>query len=105
MPVHPEIQKVLDIIPKYDPSHRVIPEEHRKQFNTPALPVEQRKQVFAVEDQKISTPEADLTIRIYTPQEKEQYPLLLFFHGGAFFSGNLESHDDVARELCMASGY
>jgi len=105
MPVHPEIQKILDIIPKYNPSYRVIPEEHRKQFNTPALTVEQRKQVFDVEDQTISTPEADLTIRIYTPQEKEQYPLLLFFHGGAFFSGNLESHDDVARELCMASGY
>ena len=105
MPVHPEIQKILDILPKYDSSHKVNVEEHRKQFNTPTLPVEQRVQVHAVEDVVISTPEADLTLRIYTPHVAEQYPVLMYYHGGAFFSGNLDSHDDVARALCADTGH
>ena len=29
----------------------------------------------------------------------------MYFHGGAFFSGNLESHDEVIRPICMESGY
>jgi len=105
MPVHPEIKKILELIPKSDTKQKVIPEEHRKMFDAPSLPVEQREQVYQVEDKTVSTPEADLTIRIYTPTEADAYPVLMYFHGGAFFSGNLESHDDVARSLCAASGY
>ncbi|MEI4769936.1 alpha/beta hydrolase [Psychrobacillus sp. FJAT-51614] len=105
MPIHPEIKKILDFIPKSDTKQKVIPEEHRKMFDAPSLPVEQREQVYQVEDKKISTPDEELTIRIYTPKEADAYPVLMYFHGGAFFSGNLESHDDVARSLCAASGY
>ncbi|MER2191715.1 MAG: alpha/beta hydrolase [Solibacillus sp.] len=104
MPVHPEIQNILNIIPKHDPNHRIVPEEHRKVFDVPSLPVEERVQVQHVEDVTISTPEATLTLRIYTPDEQEAYPVLMYFHGGAFLSGTLDSHDDVARALCKASG-
>ena len=38
-------------------------------FDAPILPVEQRVQVYAVEEKTISTPEADITVRIYTPEE------------------------------------
>ena len=62
-------------------------------------------QVHAVEDRVVSIPGADITVRIYTPDERESYPLLMFYHGGAFFCGNLESHDDVVREICVASGH
>lgn len=105
MPVHPEIKKILDMIPKYDPNHRIIPEEHRKMFDTPALPVEQRAQVYDVSDRTITNSDTELTVRIYTPAEAEHYAVLMYFHGGAFLSGTLDSHDDVARELCNASGY
>jgi acetyl esterase len=105
MPVHPEIKKILDFIPPYDPKHRVDPEEHRKMFDAPTLPVEQRVQVYAVEDKIVSTPEADITVRIYTPGEGDSHPVLMYFHGGAFFSGNLESHDEVIRPICIESGY
>lgn len=105
MPVHPEIKKILDIIPKYDPNHKVVPEEHRKMFDAPILPVEQRVQVHAVEEKTISIPDAEITVRIYTPQEADSYPVLMYFHGGAFLSGTLESHDEVIRPICMESGY
>src|SRR3954451_1803195 len=105
MPVHPEIKKILDFIPQSDANHKVIPEEHRKMFNAPVLPVEKRVQVYSVEEKTIRTSEADIPVRIYTPKEGDSYPLLMYFHGGAFFSGNLESHDEVVRPICMESGY
>jgi acetyl esterase len=105
MPVHPEIKKVLDSIPQTESKQKIIPVEHRKVFNAPVLPVEKRVQVYSVEEKTIPTSEADIPVRIYTPKEEYSYPLLMYFHGGAFFSGNLESHDEVVRPICMESGY
>ncbi|RHW39383.1 alpha/beta hydrolase [Lysinibacillus yapensis] len=105
MSVHPEIKKVLDLIPLTDPaSFKIIPEEFRKS-DVPILPVEQRVRVHAVEETTIPTAESDVPVRIYTAEEAEEYPILLYFHGGAFFSGNLESYDEVVRPLCKESGY
>ena len=105
MPVHPEIKKILDFIPKFDTKPKIIPEEHRKMFDAPILPVEQRVQVYSVEERTVPTTEADIPVRIYTPKEADSYPILMYFHGGAFMSGNLESHDEVVRPICKESGY
>jgi acetyl esterase len=105
MPVHPEIKKVLDSIPQSDSKQKIIPEEHRKVFDAPVLPVEKRVKVYSVEERTIPTSEVDIPVRIYTPKEGDSYPLLMYFHGGAFFSGNVESHDEVVRPICMESGY
>jgi len=104
VPVHPEIKKVLDSIPPSDTKLKIIPEEFRKS-DVPILPVEQRVQVYAVEERTIPTIEADIEVRIYTPKEADTYPVLLYFHGGAFFSGNLEAHDEIVRPICKESGY
>ncbi|MFS0780174.1 alpha/beta hydrolase [Bacillus sp. 1P06AnD] len=105
MPVHPEIKKILDSIPPAEPKQKIIPEEHRKMFNIPVLPIEKRVQVHSVEEKIIPTPEADIPVRIYSPEDAESYPLLMYFHGGAFFSGDLESHDEIVRPICMESGH
>jgi len=104
MPLHPEIKKVIDSIPSSDTKLKIIPEEFRK-FDVPVLPVEQRVQVFSVEEKTIPTKEADVDIRIYTPEKADSYPVLLYFHGGAFFSGSLETHDEIVRPICKESGY
>ncbi|QCR32119.1 alpha/beta hydrolase [Lysinibacillus sp. SGAir0095] len=104
MPLHPEIKKVLDSIPPSDGTLKIIPEEFRK-YDGPVLPIEQRVQVHSVEKRTIRTNEADIDVRIYTPAEADFYPVLLYFHGGAFFSGSLETHDEIVRPICKESGY
>jgi acetyl esterase len=44
-------------------------------------------------------------VRIYTPTDADSFGLLVYFHGGAFFSGSLDTHDHVARALAKESGY
>jgi len=55
----------------------------------------------AVEDRTIG---AGLRIRLYRPQGKGPFPVLLFFHGGGWVVGDLESHDHVCRSLARRAG-
>lgn len=42
--------------------------------------------------------------RLYRPNDNTNLGLLLYFHGGGWVVGDLESHDAVCRSLCNKSG-
>lgn len=65
-----------------------------------------RTEVGAVADRVIPGPGGDLPVRVYRPPVPTKLPLpaLLYFHGGGFILGDLESHDHVCRFLCRAAG-
>jgi acetyl esterase len=44
-----------------------------------------------------------LRAREYLPAAEDDLPILLYFHGGRFFSGDLESHDTICRLLALAA--
>jgi len=63
-----------------------------------------RTPLARVEDIRI--PAADgtpLPARIYATSS-EKLPVLLYFHGGGFVIGNLETHDSLCRQLALRSG-
>ena len=59
--------------------------------------------VFRAEDREISGPNGAIPIRIYSPHEiieGQPAPLVVFYHGGGFMLGDIETHDSVTRYLC-----
>jgi acetyl esterase len=51
----------------------------------------------------------DLTVagrpaRRYSPDAAPDPPVVVYFHGGSFFSGDLDTHDVLCRHLAQASG-
>jgi acetyl esterase len=52
----------------------------------------------------IPGPEGEIPARIYTPEGLGPFPLLVFFHGGGFVVGNLDSYDEMCRTLCRGAG-
>ena len=56
--------------------------------------------VHRVEERTIDGPSQPIRVRIYHPSAKETRPTLVYFHGGGWVVGSLDSHDGVARHLC-----
>jgi acetyl esterase len=71
--------------------------ELRTHFDQMAARLPKLKEPLSrVEDRSL---ERGFRIRIYTPQGKGPFSLLVYFHGGGWVLGDLESHDDVCRSL------
>ncbi|MDI2032413.1 alpha/beta hydrolase [Saccharopolyspora sp. TS4A08] len=58
-----------------------------------------------VAERTIPSPHGDLPARLYRPKElTETGPLLVFYHGGGWVIGDLDSHDDLCRFLAKNAG-
>ncbi|NEC52147.1 alpha/beta hydrolase [Actinospica acidiphila] len=103
MTLHPEIAKFLATLPA-PPEGPLNPVAMRAADEAHLPPVEDRLPLHSVEDVTARTADGEVPVRIYTPAEADTYGLLVYFHGGAFFLGSLETHDHVARSLAKETG-
>ncbi len=56
-------------------------------------------------DRSIDARDRKIPIRIYQKRDSDPETVCLYFHGGGFVVGGLDSHDDVCAELCEATGF
>lgn len=57
-------------------------------------------ELASVDDRAIPGPAGEIPVRIYTPKGDAPFPIVVFFHGGGFTIGSLNTHDPLARQLC-----
>ncbi|GAB2809293.1 hypothetical protein GCM10022221_03310 [Actinocorallia aurea] len=103
MPLHPEIARILASLPAPPPGP-LDPVAMRAGEEAEVAPVAERLALHRVEDRTVKTAAGDVPVRIYTAAEADSYGVLVYFHGGAFFLGSLETHDHVARHLAKETG-
>jgi acetyl esterase len=65
----------------------------------PAIP---KHPVHEVYDRMIPTPIGPLPVRVFRPSEHGDLPILCWFHGGGWVTGNIDTHDQLCRQLCDA---
>ena len=58
-------------------------------------------QVHSVSDATVA---GTIPVRIYRPDAHGPVPTVVFFHGGGFVIGDLDTHDGVCRLLCRDAG-
>jgi acetyl esterase len=68
-----------------------------------------RAPLARVENLRMPGPAGELAARLYAPLSREDsaarpLPVLLYFHGGGFVIGGLETHDSLCRQLALRSG-
>jgi acetyl esterase len=73
-------------------------EAARNQRSKSALPAGPAAQVS---DRNIEGPGGALPVRIYRPEQGDCSGALVFFHGGGWVIGNLDSHDALCRQFCV----
>lgn len=106
MPVDPQVRDILQALaaiggPRFTELSAVQARQWFDQFRRPLdVPIGQ------VEDRTMSGPGCDIPLRLYTPVDAAPGPLpvLVYFHGGGWVVGSLDSHDPVCRSLANASG-
>ena len=79
-------------------------EEMRQSYNEMVKHFSQaRPPSVKVEDKKVAFKERSLIYRQYSKGIDSKSDLI-YFHGGGFVLGNLESHDDICAEICESTG-
>ncbi|MGN6245551.1 MAG: alpha/beta hydrolase [Motilibacteraceae bacterium] len=112
MPLDPATQGLLTMLEQLGrpPLSQQTPQAAREGFRALTVGLRQPEQVVpvgAVEDLTIpGSPAADersgpLRLRVYRPEgEPQDAPTVVFFHGGGFVIGDLDTHDNQCRWLC-----
>ena len=59
--------------------------------------------VAAVDDPLVPGPAGELPVRIYTPEGEPPFPIVVFFHGGGWVVGTLDTYDPLCRALAAAT--
>ena len=112
--LHPDARALLDLIEerKLPAMHTLTPADARafyrdRRFFTQPPPPD----VGAVLDTRCEGPHGAIALRIYrplgagaTPANKATLPALVYYHGGGWTIGDLDTHDVLCRELCNGSG-
>ncbi|QCP49689.1 alpha/beta hydrolase [Trinickia violacea] len=104
MPLNPKVGQVLDMIAraKRPAYHDLTPQAARASYekSAPILEIAAAK-MFSVDDLKVPTRDgAHIRARLYQPAEPswaEPAPALVYFHGGGFTVGSVDTHDALCR--------
>jgi acetyl esterase len=104
MPLDPQARTVLDTLAALGapPLGTVSAAEAR--IAMAARPLPPGAPVAKVEDRTIPGPDGEIPIRIYTPEGEAPFPVLVWFHGGGWVLGTLDSSDHTCRELSNTAG-
>ncbi len=62
------------------------------------------EEVARVEDHILTVEGGEIVVRAYTPQGQGPLPGLVYFHGGGWVVGGIETHDSLCRALANAAG-
>jgi acetyl esterase len=108
--LHPQAQALIDLIAQrgLPPMHTLTPVDarvfyrDRRGFTQPTAP-----DVGAVRDTTCEGPHGPIGLRIYRPLSRASVqpsaaalPVLVYYHGGGWTIGDLDTHDVLCRELC-----
>jgi acetyl esterase len=101
MPLDPEVAAYLERQKGQPPRSSLDVAATREMMRRAAALAGPAPELPRVEDITLS---GWLRARQYWPAITPDLPLAVYFHGGRFFSGDLESHDALCRSLAQAGG-
>ena len=109
MPIDPQLKAFFDQLAQAPTPKlwEMTPEQGRAAFLAMVQLVGPKDvPVGKVENRKIPGPAGEIPVRIYTPVAagSDPLPALVYFHGGGFVIGDLDTHDGLCRILTSEAG-
>jgi len=108
MPLDPHLAAVLQMAqsagqkPIYAGTVQEGRDAYRQMTHGSRTP-EQIVPVSRVEDTRVDGAAGALQARVYRPDASGPLPTVAYFHGGGWVIGDLDTHDNMCRDLCRAA--
>jgi acetyl esterase len=104
MPLDPQAETIIALVKRANLPEfwQLTPSQAREQYLLRVAKLAVKEPIFRSYDRRIPGPGQDLSIRVYQPREAkagERLPVLVWFHGGGFVIGDLDTHDHACRAL------
>jgi acetyl esterase len=105
MPISLKMRALLFAMPLMGikPLDQLSVSEARKASDAPIPKIGPSEIIASISNRAIPGPAGEIPIRIYTPEGKGPFPLVVFFHGGGFVVGSLDGYDELCRAVCHRS--
>ena len=102
----PILQRALQAFPYRLLGDEGVDDARRRLRELRARVPEDRLPKTRVDNRRLDIgPAGEIAVRIYRPlEDRGPAPLLMFFHGGGFAIGDLDTHDAPARQHCVGTG-
>src|SRR5262245_37905880 len=105
MPLHPQVQVMLDQLSAAGmPDLTALPPAAVRQVYAQMSLPRSQVDVASVSDRTLPGPAGAVPVRVYAARAGKAEPALVYFHGGGFVIGNLDTHDGTCRALANAAG-
>ncbi|MDZ7688336.1 MAG: alpha/beta hydrolase [Halobacteriales archaeon] len=100
----PQVEAVLELVDQFEVSFSdQTPEEARAMLETVTeMSTEEPVEVDDVRDETTGEDDDGVPIRVYEPEDAPA--TVVFFHGGGFVVGSLDTHDSLCRMIADESG-
>jgi acetyl esterase len=100
MPLDPQAKIVIDMIEALgvgDLTDDTDPNAIRAMMNAAVMP--SGIELASVTDRAIPGPAGPVPVRVYRPEGDAPKPVVVYYHGGGWVLGSLETHDGTCRRL------
>jgi len=107
--LHTQARALLDFIEQrgIPPTHTLSPQDARSFYRERRAVTQPEPQAVAqVQELQATGPHGPIPLRLYRPLGTEAaaaLPVLVYYHGGGWLMGDLDTHDTLCRELANAS--
>jgi acetyl esterase len=97
----PQIAALIETLDAgFPPVHTMTGAQARAAIRSRFVPAAEPEPVAEVRDETISGPGGEIPLRIYRPDSAgESPPILVYAHGGGFVFCDLDSHDELCRNI------
>ncbi|WP_431274154.1 alpha/beta hydrolase [Variovorax ureilyticus] len=108
--LHPQAKALIDLlIEKGVPPTHTLPHTDARRYYRERRAITQPVpgEVAQVRDLSAEGPHGPIPLRYYRPLGSDAaavLPVLVYYHGGGWTIGDLDTHDTLCRELCNLSG-
>lgn len=100
-----EAKKYVEHFEQLPAFHLMEPGEVRALYEQAPPFTGELPSIHSAVDDTISVHKGEIPIRIYTPKGEGPFPIILYYHGGGWVTGSIDSVDTTCHLLCSRTNH